>query len=127
MPIKFYMDVHVHIAITEGLRQRGVSVITAQEDGTTRLSDSDLLNRANTLGFALFSQDEDFLVEANLRQIAGTEFVGVIYGHQQRITIGQCIADLEFSQSDIQILKTSQITSCICHYNKAFATTIPSV
>src|SRR5207302_1334872 len=34
--IRFYMDVHVPRAITEGLRLRGIDVVTAQEDGATR-------------------------------------------------------------------------------------------
>ena len=30
-PIKFYMDEHIPKAVTEGLRRRGVDVLTAQE------------------------------------------------------------------------------------------------
>ena len=41
------------------------------------------------------TQDEDLLNEANNRQRAGISFPGVIYGHQQNVTVGQCIADLE--------------------------------
>jgi hypothetical protein len=43
----------------------------------------------------IFSQDEDMLVEAQRRQIAGISFSGVIYAHQLRVTIGLCIRDLE--------------------------------
>jgi hypothetical protein len=46
MSVGLYMNVHIRRQITEGLRQRGVDVLTAQEDGTTRLSDSELLDRA---------------------------------------------------------------------------------
>ncbi|HKQ77688.1 MAG TPA: hypothetical protein VJ810_28590 [Blastocatellia bacterium] len=34
MGVKLYMDVHIRCAVTQGLRLRGVDVVTAQEDGT---------------------------------------------------------------------------------------------
>jgi predicted nuclease of predicted toxin-antitoxin system len=89
------MDVHVHRAITAGLRMRGVDVITAQEDGHRRALDAELLERATALGRVLFSQDEDLLVEGQFRLAQGIPFAGVIYAHQLRITIGQCVRDLE--------------------------------
>jgi hypothetical protein len=89
------MDVHVRQAITMGLRLRGVDVLTAQEDGARRLSDALLLDRATALGRVLFSQDEDLLREAAQRQQRDMPFAGVIYAHQLKVTIGQCIRDLE--------------------------------
>ena len=41
--LRLYMDVHVKAAITAGLRQRGIDVLTAQEDGTERWDDDRLL------------------------------------------------------------------------------------
>jgi predicted nuclease of predicted toxin-antitoxin system len=93
--MKLCMDVQVHRAITEGLRLRGVDVLTAQEDGAARLSDAELLGRATALGRVLFSQDEDLLREAAHRQREGTTFAGIIYAHQLKLTIGQCVRDLE--------------------------------
>jgi predicted nuclease of predicted toxin-antitoxin system len=92
---RLYMDVHVRRAVTNGLRLRNVDVITAQEDGTTRLSDPALLDRATELDRVLFTQDDDLLREAHLRHEHGVLFAGVIYGHQLNVTIGQCIDDLE--------------------------------
>jgi hypothetical protein len=89
------MDVHVPSAITEGLRLRGVEVLTSQADGTRRLSDTALLDRATTLERILFTRDEDLLREAAQRQERGMAFAGVIYAHQLKVTIGQCIRDLE--------------------------------
>jgi hypothetical protein len=89
------MDVHVSVAMSGGLRLRGVEVLTAQEDGATRLSDAMLLDRATVLGRVLFSQDKDLLREAAQRQQSGTAFAGVIYAHQLLVTIGQCVRDLE--------------------------------
>jgi len=95
MPISLYMDAHVPRAITLGLRLRTVDVLTAQEDGSETLSDSELLNRATQLNRVLFTFDDDLLVEAAKRQEEGKSFSGVIYAHPLRITIGQCIRDLE--------------------------------
>jgi hypothetical protein len=95
MSVALYRDVHVRRAVTNGLRFRGVDVITAQEDGTARWPDDRLLDRAGELGRVLFSQDDDLLAEAKHRQREGSHFTGVIYAHQLAITIGQCVKDLE--------------------------------
>lgn len=95
MSVVLYFDVHVRAAITEGLRIRDVDVLTAQEDGAAEMDDADLLNRAGELGRVIFTQDQDFLVAAHRRQDAGEFFAGVIYCHQLRSSVGQCIADLE--------------------------------
>ncbi len=89
------MDVHVPRPITRGLRKVGVEVITAQEDGTARLSDPDLLDRSTALDRVLFSQDEDLLIEAARRQRHGIAFAGVIFAPQLALTIGQFIEQLE--------------------------------
>jgi len=95
MAIAFYMDQHVPRAITLGLRLRGVDVITAYEDGASELSDPELLDRAGELGRALFTRDDDLIVEAARRQRAELAFHGVIYAHQLWVSIGTCIHNLE--------------------------------
>ena len=95
MSVALYMDEHVHRAITDGLRLRGIDVLTAQEDEYRNTPDNILLDRATALQRVLFSQDEDLLAEAKLRQSKGAPFSGVIYAHQLRITIGVCVRDLE--------------------------------
>lgn len=95
MSVRLYMDVHVRRAVTDGLRLRGIDVLTAQDDGTTRLEDSELLDRATSLNRVLFTQDEDLLRETKRRHQAGKRFAGVVYAHQLNITIAECIGDLE--------------------------------
>ena len=95
MSLGLYMDVHIPKAITNGLRLRGVDVLTAQDDGAITLSDADLLTRATHLGRPLFSQDDDLLAEAHARLLIGEDFSGVIYSHQLSSPIGRCIEDLE--------------------------------
>jgi hypothetical protein len=88
------MDVHVPAAITEGVRRRGVDVLTSQEDGTREMDDARLLQRATDLARILFSQDVDLLRIAHAWQSQGRDFAGVLFAHQQRTSIGQCIVDL---------------------------------
>jgi predicted nuclease of predicted toxin-antitoxin system len=92
--IALYIDEHVHRAISLGLRLRGVDVLTVQEDGLTATPDSLLLDRALKLQRVMFSQDQDFLVEAHHRQVANIPFAGVIYA-RQLVAVGNCIHDLE--------------------------------
>ncbi len=89
------MDAHVPAAITRGLRRRGVDVLTAQEDGSARLEDAPLLDRAAVLGRIVFTRDRDFLAEAVRRQRAGLPFATVVYARQLRVSIGQCVEDME--------------------------------
>ena len=95
MALALYMDHQVPRAITSGLRLRGVDALTAYEDSASRLDDPALLNRATQLGRVLFTRDDDLLVEASKRQNEGMSFSGVVYAHQQRVSIGACIEDLE--------------------------------
>ncbi len=62
MAIKLYMDAHIPKAITNGLRLRGVDVLTAQEDNTDKLSDPELLDRATALTRVFFTFDDDLLI-----------------------------------------------------------------
>jgi len=89
------MDVHVPYPITEGLRLRGVDVLTAQEDAASTRPDALLLERAGSLGRVLFSQDRDFVRIGVTLQRTGEQFGGVIYVHQSKLTVGQVIGKLE--------------------------------
>lgn len=95
MSLQLYTDVHVRRAIAVALRIRDVDVLTAQADESTELEDPDLLDRAKSLGRVLFTQDEDLLAEGVRRQRSNIPFAGIIYAHQLRMTIGQCVHDLE--------------------------------
>jgi predicted nuclease of predicted toxin-antitoxin system len=95
MDLALYMDVHVPLAITRGLRRRGVDVLSAQEDGRRRVADPLLLDRATALDRVVFTRDKDFLAIAQARQVSGVPFAGVVYAAQQSVSIGQCVQDLE--------------------------------
>ena len=93
--LRYYMDHHVHRAITTGLRRRGIDCVTAEEDGAERLSDDDLLRRSSELGRVLFSQDVDLLEISARWTDEGRDFSGLVYGRQLQLTVGQAIRDLE--------------------------------
>ena len=95
MTLPIYMDENVHGAITNGLRQRGVDVLTVQEDNRSGIPDSEVLNRAIELNRILFSQDDDLLLEASKKQKSGLSFPGVIFAQQTKVSVGTCIRDLE--------------------------------
>ncbi len=95
MAIKFYMDQHIPRAITNGLRLRGVDILTTQEDGTEDAIDTVLLDRATELARVLFTFDDDLLVEAAHRHRLNKRFSGLIYAKLQDVSIGKCIRDLE--------------------------------
>lgn len=95
MAVGIYTDVHIPRSITNGLRLRGVDVLTAQEDDAITLTDAELLDRATELGRILYSQDDDLLVEAHFRIHNNVRFSGVIYSHQLNSSIGRCVEDLE--------------------------------
>jgi predicted nuclease of predicted toxin-antitoxin system len=95
MSIALYMDENVPLPITNGLRQRDVDVLRAQEDNHQNTPDTVILDRATDLQRVVFTQDEDFLAIANHRQQEEVHFSGVIYAHQQNVTFGDCIRDLE--------------------------------
>lgn len=89
------MDVHVPRPVTLALRTRGIDVLTAQEDGSARLADADLLARATALGRVLVTQDDDFVrVGVRLQREQG-QFGGIVYAHQVRVPIGLMIRELE--------------------------------
>jgi len=93
--LSLYLDHHVHTAIRDGLRARGIDVLTAIEDGSDLWDDEQILERATILERIVFTQDADFLRIANEWANASREFAGVVYGHQLQVTIGQAIHDLE--------------------------------
>jgi predicted nuclease of predicted toxin-antitoxin system len=95
MSVGIYMDVQIPSAISIGLRIRGVDVITAQEDGTTRLADPDLLTRATKLKRLLYTHDDDFLKEARVRIAKNELFCGIIFSRQLYSPTGRCIDDIE--------------------------------
>ena len=94
MSLRYYFDHHVQGPVAEGLRRRGIEVITAWEDGARQLPDESLLTRATELGCVLVTNDEDFTVIAAAWQALGRPFAGIVYMTRQAIPYGTLIEDL---------------------------------
>lgn len=110
MGCELYADVHVPRALVDGLRQHGVSVRRAQEDGSfATAADEELLLRASELRCVLVTQDHDFLKIAASWQQVEREFSGVFFLnlHGQvnataQLLIGQlATAALNYSWEDL--------------------------
>lgn len=59
--VKFYLDEHVHPAVADGLRRRGVDVWTAQQANMLGAADKEHLELARQERRVVFTQDDDFL------------------------------------------------------------------
>ena len=94
MTVRFFMDVHIPRAVTLALRVCGIDVLTAQEDGSARWPDDQLLLRAHELGRVMVSQDSDMLREGSRLRREGQSFSGIVYAHQLGISIGQFVEAL---------------------------------
>ncbi len=92
--MRLYADVNFRRAIVRGLRERGLDIITAQDDHTDRLSDTALLTHITQLERAILTHDKDFLLIGQLWQEAGIYFYGIIYV-ADGCPIGQCIEEIE--------------------------------
>ncbi len=77
--VRFYLDEHVHPAIADGLRRRGVDVLTTLEADMRSASDLEHLALAARSGRVLFTQDDDFL----RLHAQGETHAGIAYVRQQ--------------------------------------------
>ncbi len=94
MPIKFYADNDFNGKIVNGLRDRGLDIIKAYEDNTSRLKDPALLSRSTELQRVLLTHDKHFFkITANMQK-KRNYFHGVIFVPQV-LPIGDAIRDIE--------------------------------
>ena len=85
--LRYFADQHLPRPVVDGLRRRGVEILTAQEAGRCTLPDSDQLAFAATEGRVLVTFDPDFLA---LHQ-AGTSHAGIAWCPATKYGIGQLI------------------------------------
>lgn len=83
------MDEHVQRAVSEGLRRRGVDVLTAQAAGTLGTTDEEHLAFAARENRVIFTQDADFLK----LHAEGRPHTGIVYA-RQRTAIGALVRGL---------------------------------
>src|SRR5574341_1429641 len=92
MRIRIYADENVNVAIIEGLRRRGVEAWSAMDKGKLGLTDEEQLRYALEERATIFTHDDDFL---SMVAESGIDHCGIIYVHQEHLSIGECIRRLK--------------------------------
>ena len=87
--IKFYMDEHIHPAVTAALRARGIDVLTVQEADLLAMPDKHHLDFASQQGRVLFSFDADF----TRLHAARHPHAGIVFA-PRKVPIGQQVRSL---------------------------------
>ena len=85
--IRFFLDQHIPAAVAEGLRNRGIDVLSAQDAGRCGFADSEQLQYALAEGRVVVTFDDDYLTLA----AAGTEHAGIAYAPATKYSVGQLI------------------------------------
>lgn len=88
--MKFYLDEHIPKGVVEGLRRRGVDVLTVQKADRSGDSDEKQLAFATREGRVLVTFDDDFL----RLDASGIPHTGVVFSQTGRRTVGKLIESL---------------------------------
>lgn len=89
-PVRYFTDEHVGEAVANGLRKRGVDVLTIAEAGMLGAEDEDLLEFVREEKRVIVTQDRDFLRFAAQKD----DPPGVVYAPQKR-SIGKIVRLLD--------------------------------
>jgi predicted nuclease of predicted toxin-antitoxin system len=83
--VKFYLDEHIPKGVVEGLRRRGVDVLTVQEADRSGDSDEKQLAFATREGRVLVTFDDDYL----RLDTTGVPHTGIVFSQTGRYTVGK--------------------------------------
>lgn len=76
--IGFYADENVSAAVIEGIRRRGIFVLSTPEAGMLAASDEEHFELASTRKLVILTQDDDFLALAARAE----RHYGIVYARQ---------------------------------------------
>ena len=96
--MRFYLDEHIPKGVVEGLRRRGVNVLTVQEAGRSGDSDEKQSAFAVREGRVLVTFDDDFLK----LDATGVPHAGIVFSQTGRRTVGEMIENLMLLSSVIE-------------------------
>lgn len=108
--INIYTDEHVHSAVIQGLRRRGVSVIRCQDVNMRTATDKAHFKYIIEHNYVLYTHDDDFIAMAVRWKREGKIHPGIVYCHQQRYSIGEQIRRLK---ELTDILETEDMTNTV--------------
>jgi predicted nuclease of predicted toxin-antitoxin system len=92
--VKISTNESVSVGIAEGLKRRGVEACSARDAGNLGLTDEEQLIYACKEKLSIFTHDTDFLQIAAGWLDKGRTHQGIIYCHQKRYSIGECVRKL---------------------------------
>jgi predicted nuclease of predicted toxin-antitoxin system len=95
MTTTIYTNESVPVAVVAGLRRRGVTAVSARDSGNLGLTDSEQLEYAVAQQMVIFTHDTDFLRLAHEYAEQGKGHWGIIYVHQDKLSLGECIRKLK--------------------------------
>jgi predicted nuclease of predicted toxin-antitoxin system len=98
-PIRYYADQHIPQPIVDGLRRRGIDVLTVQDAGRCGFLDEDQLAFAAANGRVMVSFDPDFLAIHR----AGTPHAGIAWCPATKYSIGEFIQMLVLLHAIVNI------------------------
>jgi hypothetical protein len=95
--IRYFFDEHVPNAVADGLRAKGIDVLTAAEAGRESLPDDEQLRFATAEKRVMVSHDADYLTLAAQFLACGESFAGIAYSHPTKYQndVGGLIQALE--------------------------------
>lgn len=85
-----YADEHVKAAIVEGLRRRGMDIVTAQERDQRQVEDERLLESSTAESRILLTNDVDFLRIDSRWRNSKRHHAGIVYWRQD-LAIGVAV------------------------------------
>ena len=88
--LAFYLNESVSVAVGEGLKRRGVKVLTARDVNNLGFSDKEQLDYTTDKNYVIVTHDDDFLSMA-----IKFEHKGIVYIHQQKYSVGDLIRRLK--------------------------------
>ena len=89
--VSFYFDEHMSNAVAEGLRGRGVDVLTTHEANRRGFSDEEQLAFAFQHGRVMVTMDSDYIALS----AQGISHAGIAYAKFQSLSVGQWIQGLQ--------------------------------
>ena len=88
--LAFYTDESVNVAVTEGLKRRGIKVISTRDAKNRGLSDKEQLERATKKKLIIIRADDKML-----KRTMKLENKRIVYNHQQKDSVGKLIKILK--------------------------------
>lgn len=103
MQLNFYADENVPIAVSKGLKRRGINILTVQEVKLLSKNDWEQLKYASQQQRVIITHDSDFLTLIRKEKI---EHQGILFFTRQ-VGIGEAVEEIEriwltYSAEDLQ-------------------------